>query len=146
MKPVLKPLAVLIPALIFGQSLLAQTPVGTWKTIDDGDGKARSTVQIEAAGQGLSGKVVSIFPRDCEPPDPVCNKCSGERNGRSFKPMIFLWRVKKSRNEWADGSILDPANGKIYRCKMWLEDGGDTLKVRGYWGIFWRTQMWRRVG
>ena len=146
MKRVLKTLAVLIPALIFGQFLLAQSPVGNWKTIDDGDGKPRSTVQIEAAGQGLSGKVASIFPRDCEPPDPVCDRCSGERSGKPIKGMNILWGFKKSGTEWVDGSILDPANGKTYRCKMWLEDGGNTLKVRGYWGIFWRTQTWRRVG
>ncbi|MBK8567402.1 MAG: DUF2147 domain-containing protein [Saprospiraceae bacterium] len=124
----------------------AQTPVGNWKTIDDGDGKARSTVQIEAAGQGLSGKVASIFPRDCEPPDPVCEKCSGERHGKPIKGMNILWGFRKSGTEWVDGSILDPANGKTYRCKMWLEDDGNTLKVRGYWGIFWRTQTWKRVG
>ncbi len=145
-KPVLKTIAALFPALIFSQFLLAQTPVGTWKTIDDGDGKARSTVQIEAAGQGLMGKVASIFPRDCEPPDPVCDRCSGERSGKPIKGMNILWSFKKSGNEWVDGSILDPANGKTYRCKMWLEDGGNTLKVRGYWGIFWRTQTWKRVG
>ncbi len=124
----------------------AQTPFGTWKTIDDGDGKARSTVQIEAAGQGLSGRVVSIFPRDREPLDPVCSQCSGERKNKPIKGMNILWGFKKKGTEWTDGSILDPANGKTYRCKMWLEDGGNTLKVRGYWGILWRTQTWKRAG
>jgi uncharacterized protein (DUF2147 family) len=123
----------------------AQSPVGVWQTIDDGDGKPRSTVQIEAAGQGLSGKVLDLFPRSCEPPDPVCGHCTGARKGQPVKGMNILWGFKKSGNEWTGGSILDPANGKTYRCTVWLEDA-NTLKVRGYWGIFWRTQTWKRVG
>jgi sterol desaturase/sphingolipid hydroxylase (fatty acid hydroxylase superfamily) len=123
----------------------AQSPVGTWQTIDDGDGKPRSTVQIEAAGKGLTGKVLDLFPRSCEPPDPVCDRCPGTRRGQPVKGMNILWGFKKSGNEWTGGSILDPANGKTYRCTVWLEDA-DTLKVRGYWGLFWRTQTWKRMG
>lgn len=123
----------------------AQSPIGTWQTIDDGDGKPRSTVQIEAAGLGLTGKVLDLFPRSCEPPDPVCDRCPGVRKNKPVKGMNILWGFKKKGNEWTAGSILDPANGKTYRCTVWLEDA-DTLKVRGYWGLFWRTQTWRRVG
>ncbi|MCC6724064.1 MAG: DUF2147 domain-containing protein [Saprospiraceae bacterium] len=52
---------------------------------------------------------------------------------------------KKDGKEWTGDSILDPANGRTYRCTIWLEDT-DTLKLSGYWGIFWRTQTWKRVG
>ncbi|MFZ6013633.1 MAG: DUF2147 domain-containing protein, partial [Bacteroidota bacterium] len=44
---------------------------------------------------------------------------------------------------YTDGNILDPEVGKIYRCKLWLD--GKDLKVRGYWGPFYRTQTWHRV-
>lgn len=40
------------------------------------------------------------------------------------------------------GTILDPKVGKIYRCRLWLE--ANKLKVRGYWGPFFRTQTWDR--
>jgi uncharacterized protein (DUF2147 family) len=49
----------------------------------------------------------------------------------------------KDEDEYADGEILDPNNGKIYRCKLWLE--GKDLKLRGYLGPFYRTQTWVRV-
>ncbi|MBL7797019.1 MAG: DUF2147 domain-containing protein [Saprospiraceae bacterium] len=137
---------VVLPLLIFSQILSAQTPIGTWKTIDDGDGKARSIVLIESAGEGFLGQVIAIFPRACEQPEPVCVKCPGERKGKPVKGMNILWGFKKSGNVWTGGSILDPGNGKTYRCKIWLEDSGKTLKVRGYWGIFWRTQTWYREG
>ena len=43
---------------------------------------------------------------------------------------------------WNDGTILDPKNGSVYDCKLWLEDG--KLKVRGYVAFFFRTQTWVR--
>lgn len=139
-----KAVSTLLLAILLQYSTQAQSPVGTWKTIDDGDGKARSLVKIEASGEGFSGKVLDIFPRSCEPAEPICQKCPGERKNAPIKGMYILWGFKKDGGEWKDGQILDPANGAIYRCKMWLEDGGNILKVRGYWGIFWRTQTWCR--
>ena len=44
-----------------------------------------------------------------------------------------------------DGSILDPENGKTYIATVWL-DKRERLRVRGYWGPFYRTQSWRRAG
>lgn len=34
------------------------------------------------------------------------------------------------------------ANGKDYKCSIWLEDG--KLKVRGYIGFLYETQTWKR--
>jgi uncharacterized protein (DUF2147 family) len=50
--------------------------------------------------------------------------------------------MEKSGDEYAAGNILDPEEGKVYKCKLWLE--GTELKVRGYWGPFYRTQTWTR--
>ena len=36
----------------------------------------------------------------------------------------------------------DKVNGKTYKCTIWLE--GNNLKVRGYLGIFYETQTWKR--
>ena len=45
------------------------------------------------------------------------------------------------------GDILDPNNGKVYRVKLKLVDGGAKLDVRGYIGtpMLGRTQTWIRV-
>lgn len=43
---------------------------------------------------------------------------------------------------WSGGTILDPESGKVYDCKLWVEDG--QLKVRGYIAFFYRTQTWVR--
>ena len=47
-----------------------------------------------------------------------------------------------SPEEWKDGTILDPENGSVYDCKLWVEGG--RLKVRGYVAFFYRTQTWVR--
>ena len=55
----------------------------------------------------------------------------------------ILTNMKKDDDEYSGGEIMDPAKGKTYRCKMWLEDGN--LQVRGYLAFFFRTQTWYRV-
>ena len=45
--------------------------------------------------------------------------------------------------KYAGGTIMDPDNGKTYKCKMWVK--GDVLTSRGYIGFLYRTQQWFRV-
>jgi len=49
-------------------------------------------------------------------------------------------------DEWEDGTIYNPSNGKTYSCVMEMTDN-NTLKITGYIGItlFGSTQMWNRV-
>jgi uncharacterized protein (DUF2147 family) len=122
----------------------AQSPVGTWTTFDEDKGTPRSIVQIEEKSSLLEGKIVSLYLQPCESPDPVCSKCSGEQKDAKIVGMRFLWGFKKVDDKWTGGYILDPGNGTTYRSNIWLENA-DTLKVRGYWGVFWRTQTWKRV-
>jgi uncharacterized protein (DUF2147 family) len=54
--------------------------------------------------------------------------------------------LSKDDDEYNGGKILDPKNGKLYKCSITL-DGADKLKIRGYIGVsmFGRTQYWQRV-
>lgn len=125
--------------------LLAGAQVtGKWRTIDDATGKPRSVVEIFERGGKLYGKVVGIFPRPGKDPDPICNECdpSDPRYKTKVKGMEIVRNMKKDGLEYSGGDILDPENGKVYRCKLWLE--GKELKVRGYLGPFFRTQTWLR--
>jgi uncharacterized protein (DUF2147 family) len=47
---------------------------------------------------------------------------------------------------YSGGEILDPDNGRLYRCTLRLVDNGRQLEVRGFIGIslFGRTQTWLR--
>lgn len=124
----------------------AASPVGLWKTIDDHTGKPTALIRIVDAGGELSGRVERLFRAAGEPADPVCDKCEGARRGQPILGMTILSGMTPEGAEFAGGQILDPANGKTYRSKMRLVDGGKKLDVRGYIGLpaFGRTQTWIR--
>jgi uncharacterized protein (DUF2147 family) len=132
-------------ALAWGTACSQDAILGKWKTIDDNTGEPRSIVEILEANGKIFGKVVKIFPRPNLEPDPVCKKCSPDdpRYNKKIIGMEIIRNLEKNGSEYNDGDILDPENGKVYRSKIWLD--GKVLKVRGYWGPFYRTQTWQRA-
>jgi len=122
------------------------TPVGTWQTIDDHTGQPKALVQITQDSNGtLSGKVIKgLSPNDN--PDRRCTACTDARKDQPILGMTIITDMKKEGDAWDNGQILDPENGKIYKCKMHLEEGGQKLVVRGYIGIslLGRSQTWNR--
>ena len=124
----------------------ADTPVGTWQTIDDHTGQPKALVQIVDSGNGtLSGKVIKgLGPND--QPDRRCTACTDSRKDQPILGMTIIDDMKKDGDAWDQGQILDPENGKLYKCKMHLEDGGNKLVVRGYIGVslLGRSQTWVR--
>ena len=130
-------------AIVFCQWSPAQSMVGTWKTVDDNTGEARSHIQIFAAGGKFYGKIEQLLQK---PPSLVCDKCPGDRKDQPLMGMVLLVNMVLSDGMWQSGDILDPEKGKWYSCKMWLQEGdANTLVVRGYLGPFYRTQYWHRV-
>ena len=116
------------------------SPIGKWKTVDDNSGKVKSIVEISEEGGNLFGKILELF--DPPEPNPICEECDEDdpRFEKPVKGMTIIRNMKKGDDEWSDGDILDPENGKIYRCKMWVKNG--KLQVRGYIAFFYRTQEW----
>jgi len=144
--------AVLAFTLAFGASAaLAQatSPVGLWKTVDDGTKKDKSLVRISENGGVFSGKVEKIVDPDA-PKDAVCKDCTDDRKDKPVLGMTIIKNMKQSVDDKAayeGGEILDPNNGKVYKSKLKLVDGGARLDVRGFIGlaVFGRTQTWSRV-
>jgi len=122
-----------------------KTCVGIWKTVDDESGKVRSHVKVWESNGVYYGKIIKLLNRTAdEDKDPVCNVCPGDRKGKKVIGMTIIKNMKKESNRYAQGKILDPKKGKEYTCTMWLKSA-DVLKVRGWWGMFSRTQTWYRV-
>ena len=124
---------------------LAQPPanagvLGRWTTIDDNTGKPRSVVEITIGNGVLSGRIVDLHDRSKL--DKVCEKCTDDRKNKRIVGLEIIRGMKADGETWEDGTILDPETGKVYDCKLWLEDG--KLQVRGYVAFFFRTQVWVR--
>ena len=134
---------IILFAVLVSQQCLAQSDiVGLWKTIDDNTGKERSIVEIYQKDGAYFGEVKKLYRDPGEDPNPMCDDCE-EDDDRYMKPVIgmeIIRDLKKDDDEYSGGTVLDPENGSVYRCKIWLEDGN--LMLRGYIAFFFRTQTW----
>ena len=130
-----------------GSAVLAETtPAGLWRTIDDHSGKEKSLVRIIEVNGEFRGTIEKLFREPGEDPNPNCEKCPGDKKNKPVLGMMILTALKKDKDQWSGGEILDPQNGKIYKCKVWLENKGRDLHVRGFIGmaLLGRTQVWKR--
>ncbi len=125
-------------------TFFAQDVFGTWKTIDDNTGEARSLVEIYQEDGKVYGKILELI--NPSEPDPVCDKCCCEDKDQPVLGLTFIKGLEKDGDEYNGGKILDPENGKLYKCYITLEEE-DKLKVRGYIGfsLLGRTQFWYRA-
>lgn len=138
-------LASTAPALAQGQAD-DMSPVGLWKNIDDMTGKPKALIRITETRGELQGQIEKLYLAPGLDPNPRCDKCSGDKKDQPVLGMVFMSGLKKNGNEYTDGQILDPDNGKLYRSKLSVVDGGKKLNVRGYIGVpmFGRSQIWVR--
>ncbi len=132
-------LLVTLPLLTFSQNV-----IGKWKTIDDVTQKEKSIMEIYSDNGKIYGKVHQILTPGEE--NKKCTECKGDLYNKPVTGMLLLKDLSKDGNEWNGGTILDPNNGKVYKCYITLENE-DKLKVRGYIGfsIIGRTQYWYRT-
>lgn len=130
-----------------GISADKMSPEGFWKTIDDETKEVESIVKLWIEKGELKGKIVKIFPKPGEAPDPVCDKCSGKLKNVRVIGMNFMWAFQKAKNKWINGKIVDPDNGKTYNCQLEITESGKKLEVFGYIKIIFkigRNQTWIR--
>lgn len=125
-------------------SAAMNSPIGVWKSIDDETGKPKAVITISESGGQIAGKIDKLI--NPSEPNPKCDQCSGARKDQPVIGMTILWGLKSDGDEWNGGEILDPKNGKTYKAKAKLVDGGKKLEVRGFLGVslFGRTQTWVR--
>jgi len=125
-------------------STYAQSVTGKWKTIDDKTGEDKSIVEIYEKDGKIYGKVIEILNPDRK--DAKCTECKGADKDKPVNGMIIIRGLSKDGDSWSGGKIIDPNNGKSYRCTVKL-NGKTKLDVRGYMGVsvLGRTQTWKRV-
>lgn len=120
-----------------------QTITGQWVTYDDKTNEKKAIIEIYKTNNLYFAKIVKSFSSD---KNAVCKACEGEKKGKPIVGLVIIENLKKDGEEFNGGTILDPQNGKTYKCYLELI-GNNKLKVRGYIGysLFGRTQYWVRV-
>lgn len=117
----------------------APAPIaGRWVTED----KA-ALVEIASCGQALCGRIVRVLKVDPSKPTTDVNNPDASLRKRPIVGLPFLTGFVADGDEWA-GRIYDPRNGRSYRSVV--TRAGGTLKVKGCFGPFCRTQTWSRAG
>jgi len=119
----------------------AESPAGKWKTVDEKTGKVVSEVELYEQGGKLFGKIVGLTdPVNAQGQPKKCSACTGEDKDQPIVGLVIIKGLSPDKDRYKGGTILDPDDGKVYKAEVW-EEGG-TLKVRGYLGVFYRTQTW----
>ncbi|MFD2185549.1 DUF2147 domain-containing protein [Aquimarina celericrescens] len=134
-----------ITLLIISGSVNAQQEIlGKWKTVDDNTGEPRSIVEIYKKGEKVYGKIERILKESER--GKRCIECEGDNYNEPIEGMVIIKELEKDGEEYEDGTILDPENGKVYRCKIWVDkENPRILNVRGYIAFLYRTQKWIRI-
>ena len=122
----------------------SNSPFGVWKGIDDKTGEAKSHVEVYQKNGKMYGKIIKILT---DKPNAKCDDCKGEKKGQPVNGMVIIEGMQEVEGTWKNGTILDPQNGNVYGCVVWVEaDKPNELKVRGkHWTGIYRTQTWFRV-
>lgn len=122
---------------------------GVWQEFDDKTGKVEALIRIDKLPDGsYEGKIVKLMAEVVGDTAKVCSNCSGSLHNQPWLGMRILSGMKrKDEQTFEGGEIVDPDEGKVYRCRMKLSEDGKTLEVTGYIGISWlgQTETWKRA-
>ena len=131
--------------IAFANAAQAQmTPVGTWRSVDDATRAPKAQIVVSDHGGVLSGRIEQLL-RPGADLKAVCDKCSDDRKGQPITGMEIIRGMKASGGgKYAGGTILKPDEGKVYKSKMQLTDGGKTLEVSGCIAFICKSQTWLR--
>ena len=123
---------------------------GIWRTIDDKSGYERAHIEItQQADNTYAGTVIDRFTIPGATPITTCKRCPPpytDKPIQGLKIVTGLVADPKKPGSYINGKILDPVTGKIYACKVQVNENGRKLRLRGYVGVsaLGRSQTWLR--
>ncbi len=131
---------------------------GYWKSIDEETGKATAYWHIYRENGLLFGKIVTTVD---QPNDTIASgvdssykdfPMSGDLSKKTVINVPWIYNMEKSSTGyWKGGYIVNPENGKRYKCKIKYVAAGDeydndVLEMRGEIGFgIGRTQVWQKA-
>jgi len=118
--------------------------VGSWKTIDEKTGEAKSVVRIYKESNGkYYGKIEKLFQN----PDGKCVNCKDANKDKPILGMVIITDMTEKGDKLEGGQILDPSEGKKYYASISYDKESGKLKLRGSLdklGMLGRNQIWEK--
>ena len=121
--------------------------VGRWMSAEN-----NLEVEIFKAGDSFNAKVVWIDDSD-DKSRPMNTRCDFRNPDEALRNRKIIGLVvmkdltyNSENNDWEQGKIYDPHNGKDWNAKACFTKGG-LLKVRGYWGyqLLGKDLLFRKI-
>lgn len=117
---------------------------GTWLTESQ-----KAKVTIFKSGNYFYGKIVWLKEPNGADGKQKIDKNNPDKKLKS-RPILGLlmltgFEFDAKNNQWINGDIYDPKNGKTYSCKI-TQTENNALEIRGFIGIslIGRTEVWTR--
>lgn len=126
--------------LLFSQLAFTQEALlGKWLT-QNKDG----VVEIYEKDDKYFGRIVELIPATLEDGSQIIDQHNPDKSKRNrpVKGIDIIIGFEWNGEELENGKVYDPNDGKFYKGKIWIDEG--ELKMRGYLGLFYRTETWTK--